>query len=59
MLFLIDLPRLAEGAHYQPTPFSTELSRFLTASNVREDMINSLDRYDFSRTKRLGFVHTM
>ncbi|KAI6767856.1 hypothetical protein HG530_005865 [Fusarium avenaceum] len=59
MVFLIDLPRLEDSALYQPTIFSTELGRFLSATGVGESMINSLGNYDFSRTKHLRFVYTI
>ncbi|PTD10819.1 hypothetical protein FCULG_00011464 [Fusarium culmorum] len=59
MVFLIDLPRLDGSATHRPTPFSTELGRFLSATGVGETMVNSLTNYDFSQTKHLGFVYTI
>lgn len=59
MVFLIDLPRLTDGAEHKPTAFSSELSRFLKACQVDEKLVDSLTNYDFSCTERLGFVHTM
>jgi hypothetical protein len=59
MLFLIDLPRLADPSDHRHTRFSEELVRFLEASGVDEKLISSLSNYDFSRTERLAFVHTM
>ncbi|KAF4963871.1 hypothetical protein FSARC_8124, partial [Fusarium sarcochroum] len=59
MVFLIDLPRLKDSAIYQPTAFSTELGRFLSATGVGESMVSSLANYDFSKTKHLGFVYTI
>ncbi|KAF5026408.1 hypothetical protein F66182_1536 [Fusarium sp. NRRL 66182] len=59
MVFLIDLPRLKDSALYQPTAFSTELGRFLSATGVGESMVSSLANYDFSQTKHLGFVYTI
>ncbi|KAM5371357.1 hypothetical protein ACJZ2D_007956 [Fusarium nematophilum] len=59
MVFLIDLPRLGDSAQHQPTAFSTELGRFLTATGVEASMVSSLSNYDFSRTTHLGFVYTM
>ncbi|KAM0428220.1 hypothetical protein ACHAPT_007121 [Fusarium lateritium] len=59
MVFLIDLPRLEDSVDYQPTPFSTELGRFLSETGVGAGMVSSLANYDFSRTRHLGFVYTM
>ncbi|GKU02860.1 tyrosyl-dna phosphodiesterase 1 [Fusarium langsethiae] len=59
MVFLIDLPRLEGSATHRPTPFSTELGRFLSATGVGETMVSSLTNYDFSQTKHLGFVYTI
>lgn len=59
MVFLIDLPRLAESGKHEPTTFSTELGKFLLAANVDDKMASSLTNYDFSRTAQLGFVYTM
>lgn len=59
MVFLIDLPRLPDGSDHEPTMFSTEMARFLRESHVDEKMVDSLTSYDFSRTKKLGFVYSM
>ncbi|KAF4120288.1 Tyrosyl-DNA phosphodiesterase [Geosmithia morbida] len=67
MVFLIDLPLLSETSHknreqqqqQQPTGFFTELSRFLRAAGIDDNMIQSLSRYDFTRTANLGFVYTI
>ncbi|KPM36091.1 hypothetical protein AK830_g10478 [Neonectria ditissima] len=59
MVFLVDLPRLANSVGHQPTTFSTELGRFLKATGVDEGMVSSLSNYDFSRTQHLRFVYTM
>lgn len=59
MVFLIDVPRLADAAEHQPTAFSSKLSRFLLACQVDEKLVHSLTNYDFSQTAQLGFVHTM
>lgn len=59
MVFVIDLPRLAGAAEHRATLFSTELFRFLKACQVDEKLVTSLANYDFSRTERLAFVHTM
>ncbi|KFH43118.1 hypothetical protein ACRE_061600 [Hapsidospora chrysogenum ATCC 11550] len=56
MVFLIDLPRLADAADHKPTAFSTELRRFLHATKIDDRMVTSLSNYDFSRTASLGFV---
>lgn len=59
MVFLIDLPRLADASQHEPTGFSTELAKFLRASQIDDKMVSSLTNYDFARTERLGFVYTM
>ncbi|KAF4472289.1 Tyrosyl-DNA phosphodiesterase 1 [Fusarium albosuccineum] len=59
MVFLIDLPRLSDSVSHQPTAFSTELGRFLSATGVGASMVSSLTNYDFSRTTHLGFVCTI
>ncbi|KAJ4260719.1 hypothetical protein NW762_007463 [Fusarium torreyae] len=47
MVFLIDLPRLKDSAIYQPTAFSTELGRFLSATGVGESMCASLGSLNY------------
>jgi hypothetical protein len=59
MVFLIDLPRLADPTEHKPTSFSTELARFLRASKIDDKMVSSLTNYDVSRTEKLGLVYTM
>ncbi|KAK7429516.1 hypothetical protein QQZ08_003895 [Neonectria magnoliae] len=59
MVFLVDLPRLANSADSQPTTFSIELGRFLKATGVDESMVSSLSNYDFSRTRHFRFVYTI
>ena len=62
MVFLIDLPRIADGSKRdgdQLTPFGEDLSYFLAAQGLDEALIESLRNYDFSETSRYGFVHTM
>jgi hypothetical protein len=59
MVYVIDLPRLADPDAFVPTEFAIELGRFLTASLVDKGMVDSLANYDFSRTADIAFVHTM
>jgi hypothetical protein len=61
MLFIIDLPRLSVPAkkESQDMPFAVELARFLKAQGHTDDLVDSLNKYDFSRTAPYGFVHTM
>lgn len=62
MVFLIDLPRLEDPADRETntlTTFGEELSYFLEAQGVEQNMIRSLRNYDFSETSRYGFVHTI
>ncbi|CCF32689.1 ubiquitin interaction domain-containing protein [Colletotrichum higginsianum] len=62
MVFLIDLPRIG-GTHQTAPPagtaFGTELRRFLRALGLDEKLVKSLDNYDFSKTSRYGFVHSI
>jgi hypothetical protein len=61
MVFIIDLPRLpvpaAKGS--QDMPFAVELARFLKAQGHADELVDSLDKYDFSKTASYGFIHTM
>lgn len=62
MVFLIDLPRVEDPEKRSTntlTSFGEELSLFLKAQGVDENMIHSLQNYDFSETSRYGFIHTM
>jgi hypothetical protein len=60
-IFLIDLPRIELGVRIEEsnTSFKEELIYFLKASNLRSDAIQALDEFDFSKTARYAFVHTM
>lgn len=59
MLYLIDVPRLANSTSHSPTRFSTQLDHFLRASAIDEKMVASLRSYDFSATAGLGFIYSM
>ncbi|KAH6684447.1 tyrosyl-DNA phosphodiesterase-domain-containing protein [Halenospora varia] len=62
MVFLIDLPRHPEGKTTAPSEvasFATELIYFLNAMGLDQQTIDSLRKFDFSRTARLGFVHSI
>ncbi|KAH8683045.1 tyrosyl-DNA phosphodiesterase-domain-containing protein [Tricladium varicosporioides] len=62
MVFLIDLPRHPEGKMTAPsevTSFATELKYFLNAMGLDQKTIDSLGKFDFSRTARLEFVHSI
>lgn len=59
---MIDLPRLAEDKVVDPGNtglFGKELLRFLRAMGLDAKVVKSLNRFDFSRTAHIGFVHTM
>ncbi|CEJ59480.1 hypothetical protein PMG11_08104 [Penicillium brasilianum] len=60
-IFLIDLPRIELGVKVEEsnTSFKEELIYFLKASNLRSDAIQALDEFDFSKTARYAFVHTI
>ncbi|RDW70203.1 hypothetical protein BP5796_08600 [Coleophoma crateriformis] len=60
-VFLIDLPRLPNGKEtYEKdiTPFGRELLYFLTTLGLDQGTINSIKRFDFSRTADIAFVHS-
>ncbi|TWU73279.1 hypothetical protein ED733_003006 [Metarhizium rileyi] len=60
MVFLIDLP-LKDVNDTAPTTtmFLTNLQYYLRAMGVDTGMVNSLSKYDFSRTEDIGFVYSM
>lgn len=62
MLFLIDLPRLPDN-HQTPTTeltaFGKDLVYFLQAMGLEETVVQSVHKFDFTRTKDLAFVHTI
>lgn len=59
MLFLIDLPRKANETIDDTTPFRDELVYFLRASTLNEKIIDKMLQYDFSKTAKYAFVHSM
>lgn len=62
MVFIIDIPRVDAGRSSSPTkltPFGEELCYFLGAQGMDENLIRSLQNYDFSETAPYGFVHSM
>jgi hypothetical protein len=61
MVFLIDLPRSPPANHssHQMTPFERELIYFLEAMGLDRKIIQSIPKFDFSRTKDLAFVHSI
>ena len=61
-VFLIDLPRLPEGRHIKKeelTSFGQELMYFVNAMGLWEDVKDGLLKFDFEKTRRLAFVHTI
>jgi hypothetical protein len=62
MVFIIDLPKLGTEEQQKTqrlTPFGEDLIYFLSAQKLDEKLLSSLRKYDFSKTSRYGFVHTM
>ncbi|KAF4628738.1 hypothetical protein G7Y89_g9417 [Cudoniella acicularis] len=60
--FLIDLPRRPEGQLTDPidyTFFEAELTYFLKAMGLKQSIIDSLRKFDFSRTAPYAFVHSI
>ncbi|KAF2236252.1 phospholipase D/nuclease [Viridothelium virens] len=61
-VFLIDLPRLSDNQRMvrgELTPFGEELMYFVDAMGMQEDVKEGLLKFDFEKTKHLGFVHTI
>ena len=61
-VFLIDLPKkVTQPGFYEDskTPFYEELVYFLKATTLHENIITKMDNFDFSKTARYAFVHTM
>ncbi|KAJ9609102.1 hypothetical protein H2200_006873 [Cladophialophora chaetospira] len=58
MVWLIDLP-LKSATMATETPFQKSLKQFLKAQTVPEDVLRKLDEFDFSKTAKYGFVHTI
>ncbi|KUJ11780.1 phospholipase D/nuclease [Mollisia scopiformis] len=58
--FLIDLPKLPSGQTAElNTQFGIELSYFLTALGLDQKIVDSLRKFDFSRTAEIAFVHSI
>ena len=59
---MIDLPRLPDGGKAEMehlTHFAEELFYFLGAMGLKQSIVDSLRKFDFSRTVHLAFVHSM
>ncbi|KIW73130.1 hypothetical protein, variant [Phialophora macrospora] len=61
MVWLIDLPlrETSTTAGRTEPPFQTSLKQFLKAQTVPDDVLRKLDQFDFSRTAKYGFVHSI
>jgi hypothetical protein len=60
MLWVIDLPVCgSERGEDQETEFKTSLLRFLRAQTVPDAVINKLNRFEYSNTQGVRFVHTV
>lgn len=61
-LFMIDLPRHADGEVGQITElphFGHELVDFLKAQKLRDNVVEGVLKFDFSKTEKCGFVHSI
>jgi hypothetical protein len=58
---MIDLPRLPRGqvTDSDGVGFLRELLCFVRAMGLDQSTIDSIRRFDFSRTAQLAFVHSM
>ncbi|RMZ92247.1 hypothetical protein DV736_g541, partial [Chaetothyriales sp. CBS 134916] len=63
MVWLIDLPRLLDPVHERSStseiPFKKSLKTFLSAQTVPGEILSKLDLFDFRKTRRVGFVHSI
>ncbi|KAL0473686.1 tyrosyl-DNA phosphodiesterase [Neurospora intermedia] len=60
ILFIIDLPLLDDpDVTRELTPFGEELLYFLKAKQLDDGLIRSLKKYDWTETRRYGFVHSI
>ncbi|KAJ5826138.1 tyrosyl-DNA phosphodiesterase domain protein [Penicillium riverlandense] len=59
--FLVDLPKKSDdtSSNGSKTAFYEELVYFLKAMTLNENVISKLDGFDFSKTARYAFVHTV
>ncbi|KAL4992890.1 tyrosyl-DNA phosphodiesterase-domain-containing protein [Aspergillus falconensis] len=58
-VFLIDLPKKDASTSGDSTSFYRDLVHFLKASTLHEKVIAKLEEFDFSKTARFAFVHTI
>ncbi|KAL5339681.1 tyrosyl-DNA phosphodiesterase-domain-containing protein [Aspergillus crustosus] len=60
-VFLIDLPKKdpSSTTNEPKTNFYTDLVHFLKATTLHENVIAKLENFDFSKTSRFAFVHTI
>lgn len=59
---MIDLPKKGTEPGFcndSKTSFYEELVYFLKASTLNDNIIKKLENFDFSKTARYAFVHTM
>lgn len=64
ILFVVDLPTKQPGRGMftgakNETQFESDLKRQLQAMEVPEDVLRKLDIFDFTATRKIGFVHSM
>jgi hypothetical protein len=62
MVWLIDLPLREEAtttAKRTEPPFQKSLKHFLKAQTVPDDVLRKLDQFDFGKTAKYGFVHSI
>lgn len=61
--FIIDLPKLlanVPGSNVSTTTsFQASLMYFLEAQNMQKDVVEKIKLFDFQKTARLGFVHSI
>ncbi|KAL9112685.1 MAG: hypothetical protein Q9227_002988 [Pyrenula ochraceoflavens] len=58
-VFIIDLPKLSEDQQPVETSFSKSMLHFAQAMGLQNDVVEKLKLFDFSKTRNLGFVHSI
>ncbi|KAL4803330.1 tyrosyl-DNA phosphodiesterase-domain-containing protein [Aspergillus unguis] len=58
-VFIIDLPKIETSKNDTKTNFYNDLVYFLKATTLHENIIAKLEKFDFSKTEKFAFVHTI
>ena len=58
-VWLIDLPLLEKESAGLATDFKIELETFLKAQNMQQDVLEKMQLFDFSKTEKYAFIHSV